>query len=260
MPVSTHLEELQTRGVALVRGAFPRKALATLRAAASACFDAAETGDCPSFSQRYLYSPFSRSLLLTALAGYGCTSEELEAPLEVAGLGALFGEAMGVRAVCALEQSWARKRYAPAQAPARYHPNSWHQDGGLGVRFDSQAGPPGPMRRLLTCWLPLDPCGRDRPGLEFVLRRLDSLLHYTELDDASLRRRFAAEEFWAPELETGDGLVFLDGTLHRTHVRQEMRGSRLSVEYRFFPLTDDQDLLQRQQRDGVNLSGPSDGP
>jgi len=49
-----------------------------------------------------------------------------------------------------------------------------------------------------------------------------------------LRRRFSSEEFWIPELNAGDGLLFLNGTLHRTHVHPEMRHDRLSVEYRYY--------------------------
>jgi hypothetical protein len=33
----------------------------------------------------------------------------------------------------------------------------------------------------------------------------------------------------------GDGVVFLNSTLHRTYTRPEMRQDRLSVEYRIFP-------------------------
>jgi hypothetical protein len=91
------------------------------------------------------------------------------------------------------------------------------------------------MTRLLTCWIPLDQCGKDSPGLEFITRPLDRLLHYTELHDAGLRRRFSADEFEAPELELGDGLLILPGTLHRTYVRPEMKRDRMSLEYRFFP-------------------------
>ena len=91
---------------------------------------------------------------------------------------------------------------------------------------------------MLTCWIPLDPSGVDRPGLELIRSRLNVLLPYTELDDQLLRRRFSSELFWAPELRPGDVLVFLDGCLHRTHVRPEMQNDRLSVEYRFFPQSD----------------------
>jgi hypothetical protein len=61
------------------------------------------------------------------------------------------------------------------------------------------------------------------------------LLHFTELDNLALRRRFPPGEFWAPELELGDGLVFLNSVLHRTYMREEMRYNRMSVEYRIFP-------------------------
>ena len=91
------------------------------------------------------------------------------------------------------------------------------------------------MTELLTCWIPLNPCGRDSPGLEFVRRRQPALLHFTELDDSALRQRFPPQEFWAPALELGDGLVFLNSTLHRTYARPEMRHNRLSVEYGIFP-------------------------
>jgi hypothetical protein len=92
-----------------------------------------------------------------------------------------------------------------------------------------------PMTELLTCWIPLNPCGRDSPGLEFVRRRQEALLHFTELDDSALRQRFPPQEFWTPELALGDGLVFLNSSLHRTYARPEMRHNRLSVEYRIFP-------------------------
>ncbi len=135
-----------------------------------------------------------------------------------------------------MEQSWVRKKLAPGQAaPSGYHLQGWHQDGALGVSFPLQPGPVVPMTELLTCWIPLNPCGVDSPGLEFVRRRQPALLHFTELDDRALRQRFSPEEFWAPALEFGDGLIFLNDILHRTSVRQEMGRDRLSVEYRIMP-------------------------
>ena len=90
-----------------------------------------------------------------------------------------------------------------------------------------------PLTYLVTCWIPLHACGVDCPGLEFVRQRLDVLIHYSKLDDLSLRQRFAHEQFWAPVLESGDGLLFLSGSLHRTYVQPEMQRDRVSVEYRF---------------------------
>jgi hypothetical protein len=52
------------------------------------------------------------------------------------------------------------------------------------------------MTNLLTCWIPLNPCGVDSPGLEFALRRQPALLHFSELDDWVLRQRFLPEDSW----------------------------------------------------------------
>jgi hypothetical protein len=90
------------------------------------------------------------------------------------------------------------------------------------------------MTALLTCWIPLNACGVDSPGLEFIRSRQSGLLHFTELDDLTLRQRFSPEDFWAPELELGDCLIFLNGALHRTYAHAEMGHDRLSLEYRIF--------------------------
>jgi hypothetical protein len=225
---------LREHGVALLRGFFAQGALARLKEAAVRCFEAVGTDG--ALPERYKFNPFSHSVLLSALTDFGCGSEELLAPLSAPGLEQLFSEVMGCGWSCNLEQSWVRKKFAPIQAPAReYHLQGWHQDGALGVHFSPQSGPAIPMTELLTCWIPLNACGRDSPGLEFVRGGQAGLLHFTELDDLALRRRFAAEEFWAPELEFGDGLVFLNSVLHRTYATEEMRRDRLSVEYRIFP-------------------------
>ncbi len=227
--------QLREQGIALLRGVFAKASLTGLKQAAARCFEA--IGTSRSLPERYRFNRFSHSVLLTALTDFGCGgSEELLAPLSAPGLEQLFSEAMGSEWICNMEQSWVRKKFVPLQIPApEYHPHSWHQDGALGVGFPLEAGPVTPMTELLTCWIPLNPCGRDSPGLEFIRRREPALLHFTELDDPALRRRFPPQEFWAPELEWGDGLVFLNSILHRTYATPEMRHNRLSVEYRIFP-------------------------
>jgi hypothetical protein len=90
------------------------------------------------------------------------------------------------------------------------------------------------MTKLVTCWIPLDRCGVDGPALEFVRRPQEAVLHFTELGDPAIRQRFPAEQFWAPQLEFGDGLVFLNSVLHRTYAHAGMSQNRLSVEYRVF--------------------------
>src|SRR4029077_7567244 len=87
-----------------------------------------------------------------------------------------------------------------------------------------------------TCWVSLDPCGTDAPGLELVNRRFDALFPPAELIEEHVRSRFAAEEFWRPVLEPGDALLFRGDILHRTHVTPAMTQDRTSIELRFFPL------------------------
>ena len=176
-------------------------------------------------------------MLLIALLEFGCNgADELTASLSAPGLEQLFVEAIGTEWECNMQQSWLRKKFAPHLAPAAgYHLQNSHQDGALGVSFPSEPGPAIPMTELLTCWIPLNPCGIDSPGLEFIRRRQPALLYFTELDDAALRRRFSPQDFWAPQLELGDGLVFLNDVLHRTFVQTDMRHNRLSIEYRIFP-------------------------
>jgi len=228
---STHLREQR---VAVLKDIFAKSSLATLKEAATRCFYAIGTET--SLPARYRFNRFSHSVLLTVLRDFGCDSaEELVAPLSAPGLAQLFSEAVGSAWTCNIEQSWVRKKFAPRQAPRDYHLQDWHQDGALGVSFPLEPGPAGPMNELLTLWIPLSYCGTDSPGLEFVRRRQPALLHFTELDDSALRRRFSAQDFWAPTLDFGDGLVFLNDILHRTHASPEMRHDRLSVEYRIFP-------------------------
>jgi len=232
---------LERDGVVLLRGLFAREPLTRLRGAASRCFAAIEDGR--AVPQHYRFIPQAHSVLVTALLDFGIESEEaLVAPLcaegldKTDGLDEMFSGLVGGRWRCRLEHSWVRKKFAPRNAPgAGYQLQDWHQDGALGARFPLEPGPMIPATNLATCWIPVNACGRESPGLEFILKPQRALLHFTELDDAVLRQRFDASAFWAPELEFGDGLVFRNDILHRTHVDAEMRGDRMSVEYRIFP-------------------------
>jgi hypothetical protein len=235
LPTDDPATQLREQGIALLRDVFAKDSLADLKDSAGRCFESIEKETSP--PERYRFNCFSHSLLFTALLDFGCSGpEQLLAPLSVPGLEAMFSEAMSGQWTCNMEQSWLRKKFAPLQPPSpEYRDQGWHQDGALGVRFPTDSGPSLPMTELLTCWIPLNSCGQDSPGLEFVRRRQPALLHFTELDDSALRRRFPAQEFWAPALELGDGLVFLNSILHRTNATPDMRHNRLSVEYRIFP-------------------------
>ena len=234
-----HASQLQKRGVTLLRNVFPTDSLTRLKEAATRCFDATETQT--SIPEHYHFSPFSHSVVLTALADFGCNSEHLLSPLAAPGLEQLFSQTIGAKWTCKLEHSWVRKKFPPLKTPSpAYRLQNWHQDGALGVNFPPDPGPVVPITELLTCWIPLNSCGEDSPGLEFIHvpqpGAQPALLHFTELDDAALRRRFDSQKFHAPKLDFGDGLVFLNTVLHRTHALPEMSQYRLSVEYRIFPL------------------------
>lgn len=226
---------LQQEGLVLLRNFLPVDLLTPVREAARRCFASIAGMEC--IPERYRFIPQAHSLLLASLLDFGIEGEEaLTAPLSAAVLGDLLTDMVGPGWRCRLEHCWARKKFAPRNAPpSRYHIQDWHQDGALGVQFPIVPGTPIPPVTMATCWIPLDPCGTDSPGLEFILQPQPALLHFTELDDALLRRRFAPEAFWAPELEFGDMLVFRGDLLHRTHSTVEMRSDRISVEYRVFP-------------------------
>ncbi len=188
-------------------------------------------------AERYGFTPQAHSVRLSALLDFGIESERaLTAPLSEYGLGDMFSSLVGGAWRCRLEHSWVRKKFAPRNAPKPgYRIQDWHQDGALGAQFPLERGPVVPATSLATCWIPLNACGRDSPGLEFIRNAPPALLHFAELDDAALRRRFGPAAFWAPALEFGDGLVFGNNVLHRTHVDADMGGNRISVEYRIFP-------------------------
>jgi hypothetical protein len=137
-----------------------------------------------------------------------------------------------------VDQSWLRRQYAPARYPRWHAPHGWHQDAALGVDFtresasDSPAFYPCPM---VTCWIALDSCGVQSPGLEFVTRPLDDLIQPAELTEERVRSRFPPEEFWRPVMQAGDALLFRGEILHRTHVTPGMTRDRTSIEARFFP-------------------------
>ncbi len=144
----------------------------------------------------------------------------------------------GSRMTCNLDQSWVRRQFAPKDYPQFHAPHGWHQDGGL--EFDYPAHndeniPPDALLSMVTCWIPLVPCGLSAPGLELLLQRFETLLPPAQLSDAHVRAQFPSEAFWHPLLEAGDALLFRGDILHRTYATPDMTQSRTSIELRFFP-------------------------
>jgi hypothetical protein len=227
--------QLSRHGVVRLRDVLEKRSLARIRTAAERCFDTIESEE--SIQDRYGFNPFSHSVPAATLLEFGCDGwEGLLAPLRVMRIEQVITDAMGPGWSCNREQSWIRKKFAPRPGvERRHHFQGWHQDGALGARFAPDPGAVSPMTALLTCWIPLDACGVDSPGLEFIRRPQSGLLHFTELDDSALRQRFSPEYFWVPELELGDALIFLNSVLHRTHAHAGMGHDRMSLEFRVFP-------------------------
>jgi len=136
-----------------------------------------------------------------------------------------------------LDRSWVRRQYAPGRYPRWHAPHAWHQDGALGFDFAqaSTSGAPAAVPiEMVTCWIALNACGADSPGLEFVTRNLDRLLQPAELDEQYVRQSFSPGDFWHPALQAGDALLFRGGVPHRTYVTPGMTADRTSIELRFF--------------------------
>jgi hypothetical protein len=99
-------------------------------------------------------------------------------------------------------------------------------------------------RRLFNIWIPLDPCGRDAPGLEVVWESWRELLQpapaedaqfpveRARLDPATVVGRYGEDACWRPEFRVGDAMVFAGATIHRTYVTPHMTANRMSVEIR----------------------------
>lgn len=109
---------------------------------------------------------------------------------------------------------------------------AWHQDGsflGEGVR-------------TMNVWVALSPCGGDRPspGLEIVPRRFDEILpvvgdptpHSVDFDLVDELTRALPTVF--PTFDPGDGLIFDERFLHRTHLTPHMTEIRYALECWFF--------------------------
>src|SRR5579863_7148930 len=159
------LTEPREHGVVLLRDVFGLDPLIRLLEAARRCFQSIDTGR--PVPETYRFSRPSHSVILSSLLNFGCeTEDDLLAPLSAQGVNLLFSSLLVDGSQCSLQQSWARKKFAPKNAPASgYHLQNWHQDGALGVCFPPQPGPVIPMTDLLTCWIPLQACGVHSPGL-----------------------------------------------------------------------------------------------
>lgn len=176
------------------------------------------------------YVPTADSIALHAL---GDTAESIWRAAEYA-LGLIFAAELGAAPPLRLmDHAWLRRQHPPGARRSPQSPHAWHQDGGLG--FDYLGGDPkapGALLRLLTAWVPLVACGRDRPGLQLDARRRTRLI---PLDRLAAEAQKAAARIQIPELRAGEAVVMHGGTLHATGPCAEDGAARISVELRWLP-------------------------
>lgn len=192
------------------------------------------------------FVPTASSFIIGALNSESNVSELLNL-IATGSAGIWIKNILGSQLLCNLEQSWVRRQYAPSHYPPLHAPHGWHQDGALKFDFQSQPDgefPPNAVLNMVTCWISLDSCGLDAPGLELITERLGGLLSPCELQTESLQSRFTPRRFWQPSLGPGDALLFRGDILHRTHVMPEMTKDRTSIELRFFSAVSIPERLQ----------------
>lgn len=189
------------------------------------------------------YVPTASSLRLSSFAELPW-AELREALAHTDAIAAARAALGGPLAVC-LSQSWLRRQYPPALAPADHAPHQWHQDGALGWHFDLQApGRAPPAHALLalqTIWIALCECGTDAPALQWVVAALPGLLPLNALTDATVQAAVQAAvgaealgPLCALPLAAGDALRFDGALLHRTQPATVMARIRTSIELRLF--------------------------
>lgn len=250
------ISSLNERGVVLLRGALNQSELASIASAAAKCFldiekliqETGADGALDRIPRSHSFNQRSTSVSLVALDDYlsicesGNTTDKVLSILANSPAYEILFSMMGNEILCNTTQARFRKQYALNNYPPLHMPHSWHQDGALGVTFkelpkhNEQPYIEESLTPLITCWIPLTTCGCESPGIQFVTRKLDRLLHYQYLNDRAIAELFKPDEFWSPELKLGDVLIFLNGTLHKTYVTHSMKQDRLSLEFRLFAL------------------------
>ncbi len=112
-----------------------------------------------------------------------------------------------------------------------------HQDGtflrALGV----------PPEHFFNCWAPLVTIAGNTPGLELVAKRFHSIFETGKTADGYHGIVMQSEEEFlreykeyvvTPKVQMGDFIIFTPFTPHRTHLTENMRDIRTSVDFRFY--------------------------
>ena len=142
------------------------------------------------------------------------------------GLGEVISSYLGERPFLSANKCTLRK--VPAAEPT----GGWHQDGAfLGRDIGS-----------LNCWIALNHCGIDAPGIDVVPKRFDDIVtpggsgayFKWSLSDDDVREAAGDLQPVRPEFGPGDALLFDHRLVHRTGGSPEMLRERYAIESWWF--------------------------
>lgn len=111
----------------------------------------------------------------------------------------------------------------------------FHQDGSFLGGADTET---------INCWIALDECGVEAPGLEVFPQRLNELLPVGgpgavtswEIAESDAYGRMGADKAWFPTFKAGDAFIFDHLHVHRTHLTESMTRDRFAAECWMFPI------------------------
>jgi len=176
-----------------------------------------------------VYVKNASSFTLDAILGYDGALSLIRGILNIQTLHSYLPETYFIN----LDQVWVRRQFPHHISKNGGH--QWHQDGALGFNFsNSNADFENGLLDMFIVWIPLDTCGADAPGLEFINCRQIRILSLPELIDANLKARYPSALFLKPVVEAGDVLVFGGNMIHRTHKTEKMKCQRTSLGIRIF--------------------------
>lgn len=111
----------------------------------------------------------------------------------------------------------------------------YHQDYPTFV-LASDIGAEQGFKRMMTCWIPLDPIDDQTPSIEYVPGKLDQELPFKVdglVNMDIVGPALEARESWVPPVQLGDMVLHDQFTLHRSHLTPDMTKPRRNIELRF---------------------------
>lgn len=92
---------------------------------------------------------------------------------------------------------------------------------------------------FITVWIPFNDCGIDSPSLKILKKNVYNVLPCNKklsnrCIDKNYSENFKNNDFYSPNYEIGDLVLFKSLKVHGTHLNQKMSKPRRSADLRFF--------------------------